>query len=140
MNYKSLAQELLESMTFRKLPTERSGHVSSGERGILSYLCFTNDGAFAGEISREVGISTGRTAIALKNLEKKGLIQRSASETDRRCVVVRITEAGSQAAEAFRLRVLDSVEDVLRALGERDAPEYVRLVKRITALEIGRRG
>ena len=55
-------------------------------------------------------------------------------------MVVRITEAGSLAAEAFRLRVLDSVEDVLRALGEHDAPEYVRLVKRITELEIGRRG
>ena len=36
MNYKPLAQELLDSMTFRKLPTERSGHISSGERGILS--------------------------------------------------------------------------------------------------------
>ena len=91
MNYKPLAQELLDSMTFRKLPTERSGHISSGERGILSYLCYINDGAFAGEISREVGISTGRTAIALKNLEKKGFITRSVSESDRRCVRVCIT-------------------------------------------------
>ncbi|MGN0802767.1 MAG: MarR family winged helix-turn-helix transcriptional regulator [Candidatus Faecivicinus sp.] len=140
MDYRALAEELLAAMAYQTMPTEEPKQLSVGERGILNYLHYHNNDAFAGEISRDLGITTGRTAIALKNLEKKGLIQRSASETDRRCVVVRITEAGSQAAEAFRLRVLDSVEDVLRALGERDAPEYVRLVKRIAAMEINRRG
>ena len=136
MNYKPLAQELLDSMTFRKLPTERSGHISSGERGFLSYLCYINDGAFAGEISREVGISTGRTAIALKNLEKKGFITRSVSESDRRCVRVCITPKGTEHAHALRDYTLQLIESMLSFLGDRDAQDYVRIMKRLLAADL----
>ena len=90
----------------------------------------------SGEISRDLGITTGRTAIALKGLEKKGLVRRAPSETDRRCVNVRITPAGREAAEAFRRHVLESIERMLRELGEDDAREYVRIVSRINELQL----
>lgn len=136
MDYKTLAEELLNSMSFRKLPTERSGHISSGERGILNYLCFVKDGAFAGEISREVGITTGRTAIALKNLEKKELIVRSISESDRRCVKVSITPKGVSHVLALRRYTLEVLESMLTWLGEEDAQSYVRIMKRLLAADL----
>ena len=136
MDYRPLAEELLNSMTFRKLPTEKSGHISSGERGILSYLYIIKDGAFAGEISREVGITTGRTAIALKNLEKKGLITRTISETDRRCVKVSITPKGTGHVLALRRHTLEILELMLNWLGEEDARTYVRIMKRLLSANL----
>ena len=134
MDYTALAHELIWALAFRKLPTESTRRLSSGEQGILNYLNFVRDGVMAGELSREIGITTGRTAIALKNLESKGLIRRQISEEDRRCVQVCITPAGQSAAEAMRAKVLDATVYVLTALGEQDAREYVRIVKRIAAL------
>ena len=75
MDYHALAQELIQTLTYRKLPTEGTRQLGSGERGILNYLHYTRDGVMAGELSRELGITTGRTAIALKNLESKGLVR-----------------------------------------------------------------
>ena len=134
MDYHALAQELIRTLSYRKLPTESTRQLSSGEQGILNYLHFVRDGVMAGELSREIGITTGRTAIALKNLESKGLIRRQISEEDRRCVQVCITPAGQSAAEAMRAKVLDATVYVLTALGEQDAREYVRIVKRIAEL------
>ena len=134
MDYHALAQELIRTLAYRKLPTEGTRQLSSGEQGILNYLHFVRDGVMAGELSREIGITTGRTAIALKNLESKGLIRRQISEEERRCVQVCIIPAGQSAAEAMRAKVLDATVYVLTALGEQDAQEYVRIVKRIAAL------
>lgn len=129
-----MAHELIWALAFRKLPTESTRRLSSGEQGILNYLNFVRDGVMAGELSREIGITTGGTAIALKKLESKGLIRRQISEEDRRCVQVCITPAGKDAAEDLRTKVLDATVYVLTELGEQDAQEYVRIVKRIAAL------
>jgi len=134
MDYHALAEELLRSMVYRTLPTEEPRQLSIGERGILNYLHFHRDGVLSGELSRDLGITTGRTAITLKSLEQKGLVRRSTSPNDRRCVIVHITDNGTAAAEEFRQRVLSSMEYALRELGEKDALEYVRLVKRIAEI------
>lgn len=133
MDYRRLAEELLDSMVYQTMPAEEPKQLSGGERGILYYLHLHNDEALAGEISRDLGLTTGRTAIALKNLEKKGLILRTTSEHDRRCVIVSITPEGTAAAEGYRADVLDSIERILSRLGEADALEYVRIIKRIVA-------
>lgn len=134
MDYHALAQELIQTLTYRKLPTEGTRQLGSGERGILNYLHYTRDGVMAGELSRELGITTGRTAIALKNLESKGLVRRQPAQEDRRCVQVCITSEGVGAAEAMWREVLDTTVYVLASLGEEDAQEYVRILKRIAAL------
>lgn len=135
MDYNALAEELLTSMAFRKMPVEHSKH-SSGEQGILLYLHNVRDGVLSGELSRDLGITTGRTAIALKDLEKKGLVSRSVSQTDRRCVVVHITEQGRNAALEFRRHALNALANTLACLGEEDARTYVRLIKKILDSDI----
>ena len=136
MDFRKLAEDLLHTIAFRKMPTEKPNQMSVGERGILNYLRYVHDGVMAGDLSRHLGITTGRTASALKSLENKGLIARGAVAGDRRYVVVRITPEGSAAAEALRAQVLAYMEDMLRALGETDARAYVRIVKRIVDIQI----
>ncbi len=135
MDYRALAKEMLETMALQKMPMDQRSQMSIGERGILTYLRFVRDGVLAGELSRELGVTTGRIAVALKNLEKKGLIQRSIDERDHRCVIVRITPRGTAEIEAISDYILSSMEDMLCALGEQDAKEYVRIIKRITQIQ-----
>lgn len=134
MDYQALAQELILSLTYRKMPTEDHRRMSIGEQGILNYLHFVKDEAMPGEISREIGITTGRTAIALKKLEEKGMICRRPSQEDRRCVRVCITPEGAQSAEAMWCETLDRTTHMLEALGEQDAKEYVRILKRLVEM------
>ncbi len=136
MEFRTLAEDLLRTMAYQKMPMEKPNQMSVGERGILNYLRYVRDGALAGDLSRDLGITTGRTASALKSLEKKGLIARDAAEDDRRCVVVHITPSGVEAAESLRKEVLEHTELMLRTLGEDDARAYVRIVKRIVEFQI----
>ena len=136
MEFRTLAEDLLRTMAYQKMPMEKPNQMSVGERGILNYLRYVRDGVLAGDLSRDLGITTGRTASALKSLEKKGLIARDAAEDDRRCVVVHITPSGVEAAESLRKEVLEHTELMLRTLGEDDARAYVRIVKRIVEFQI----
>ena len=136
MEFRTLAEDLLRTMAYQKMPMEKPNQMSVGERGILNYLRYVRDGALAGDLSRDLGITTGRTASALKSLEKKGLIARDAAEDDRRCVVVHITPSGVEAAESLRKEVLEHTALMLRTLGEDDARAYVRIVKRIVEFQI----
>lgn len=136
MEFRTLAEDLLRTMAYQKMPMEKPNQMSVGERGILNYLRYVRDGALAGDLSRDLGITTGRTASALKSLEKKGLIARDAAEDDRRCVVVHITPSGVEAAESLRKEVLEHTELMLRTPGEDDARAYVRIVKRIVEFQI----
>ena len=136
MEFRTLAEDLLRTMAYQKMPMEKPNQMSIGERGILNYLRYVRDGVLAGDLSRDLGITTGRTASALKSLEKKGLIARDAAEDDRRCVVVHITLSGVEAAESLRKEVMEHTELMLRTLGEDDARAYVRIVKRIVEFQI----
>jgi DNA-binding MarR family transcriptional regulator len=47
-----------------------------------------------GELARRVSLSQGTVTGVLDRLEKRGLVERSRSDSDRRRVLVRLTEAG----------------------------------------------
>jgi DNA-binding MarR family transcriptional regulator len=50
-----------------------------------------------GQVASELGVSSAAATKAITRLERKGLVTRSVNITDRRCVNVRITRAGSDA-------------------------------------------
>jgi len=50
----------------------------------------------AGDLAREVNLSQGTVTSILDRLEKRGLIQRVRSETDRRKVFVTLTDSGKE--------------------------------------------
>lgn len=131
MDYKELAIELFHSIASSQSPPpfdEPMKH-SRGEMGILHYLHYIKDGATAGELSEAFSVSTGRIATALKGLEKKGMILRSTDPTDKRKVVVFITEQGKESVCKGYNHAISMTEKMLRKLDEQDAKEFVRLSK-----------
>lgn len=132
MDYQKLAEELLESMSkLSKFPMQKNAErFVRGEMLALTYLSH-HDALSPGEISAEMNISTARTAKLLDSLGAKGLIIRAPDCGDKRKIRVKLTDAGASHIEAYKAHVLSSVCSVLQGLGEKDAEEYVRIMKRI---------
>jgi DNA-binding MarR family transcriptional regulator len=105
--------------------------LSLGERKILGYLTFGKNGVTSGVLSEHLHLSTPRVASALNSLSKKGYIERNKDNQDKRMVIVTITESGKDFVREEHEEALGTLEQILHKLGEQDAKEFVRIVKRI---------
>ena len=102
-----------------------------GEMFILDYLERKNGTVMPGELSVMMRDSSARTAIALRNLEQKGYIERDIDKRDRRKILVSITEEGRKLARDERAALLRKMKLIVSELGEEDTREYIRIVGRI---------
>lgn len=132
MLYDSLADELFYILSqFSKNPfQEHSRNFATGEMSILYYLDKIQDGATAGDICNYMQVTTGRVASALNSLEKKHYIQRRNHDIDKRKVIVYITESGKEYILENYQNGITLAEDILSNLGEEDAKELIRLIKK----------
>jgi MarR family transcriptional regulator, organic hydroperoxide resistance regulator len=108
--------------------------LSHGERRILGFLTFWKNEATSGELSEKLFLSTPRVAAALNSLSKKGFIERNKDENDKRIVIVTITDAGKSFMMEEHEEALSMLEKTLQKLGEKDAKEFVRILKRISEI------
>ena len=133
INYEELARELMEVFD-RRGPVPPQDKVSKsirGEMAVLRLLDHEKRMMTAGDISRVSGMKTPRIAAVLNSLEKKKLIERCTDEQDRRKVMVFLTEKGSSFCCQRKEEAVAHMTQILIRFGEEDAPEYVRLMKRL---------
>lgn len=77
-------------------------------------LVSTGGGLKVSDVARRQSVSNATASARIDRLERKGFVARVRSETDRRVVIVRLTDAGRSAARrSIKLRrdVLAEVED-----------------------------
>jgi len=134
MDYTKLAAEL-----FQMLPAPGKAHREPPVGGMHSYaLILTYIGhkevVLPKDISGIMGVSTARVAVALNDLEEKGLITREIDSDDRRQIIVRLTPKGKEASAEQKEKFLDKMAEFLAELGEDDAREYVRIMGRIAEI------
>lgn len=133
MDTRDEARELLEKIHACR-PRGFFGKVDESQRGVgfvLAYLCKSDHEVIAGELSRELGVSTARIAALLKAMEKNGLIIRQRSCEDARQTVVKITDAGEDFAEALKEQLLSKIELLIEKVGRRDLEEFIRISNKI---------
>lgn len=133
MDYTNLAHEFMEIMNqMRKCnihkPISDSMH---GEIFVLLYISKHEYNVIPSEISNEVGISTARVAATLNSLEKKGMITRKIDVNDRRRILVEMTPSGREQIENHFKMIMKITTNMLSYLGENDAKEYVRILRRL---------
>jgi len=135
VDYEKLAQEFMELMNqMRKRKTQKHLNDSmQGEHFILFYVSHHQGDSIPSEISNEMGISTARIAAALNNLESKGMITRTIDVTDRRRILIKLTDAGQKHVEEHYKMIMGITTKMLKYLGEDDAKELVRIMKRLAA-------
>ena len=134
MNYQELAEELFEFMVSVKSrpmppPPDLRG-LSRGEMGILVYLMHVKDGVSAGELSKNLQLTTGRIAATLKTLEKKTFIERRADASDGRKVLVYITAVGKEIIQNKKKEVLAHLTKNLGKFSIEEAEQFVQLMKK----------
>lgn len=127
MENENLTAEIAAKLARRRNDKYVMGRKGGGHGFILAYLSSHDGGAFPGEICREMGVSSARVAVLLRDLEAHGFITRTALSGDRRKVRVSLTEAGwRKAADKKR-----QLETYTRRLLERLTPEDARALSRI---------
>jgi DNA-binding MarR family transcriptional regulator len=128
------AADKLEAIMSQRKCMEAFTHSGKGELFILKYLASKGSPALPSEISEALHSSTSRISAALGTLQKKGQITRVVDVTNRRNILVTITDAGRQRIEAFIRHMRIHLIAVLAEMGEGDAKEFVRLMGRFSEI------
>lgn len=132
------AQELLHQLRACRSKSV-FGKIDESQKGVgfvLVYLWEADHEVIAGELAKELNVSTARIAALLRKMEKNGLIIRYRSPMDARQIVVEITEQGNAYVNQMREQILMKMELLLEKVGKEDIEEFIRISHKINkALE-----
>lgn len=136
MNYKSLAEELLEEMRrFNKMKYQKRITESlNGETGALHYINHFKTAVLPSEICDAMNVSSARIAQTLNSMEEKGLIERNMDTHDRRKILVSLTTKGKDMAAQHQQIVTEALIGILTQLGEEDSVQFVHTMRRIAEI------
>lgn len=82
-------------------------------------------------LSTSVGVDRTSGADVIRRLERRGLLVRTRSETDRRAKLIRITEAGVAYVERVRPMMARAQERFIAPLTEAERDEFYRLISKM---------
>jgi DNA-binding MarR family transcriptional regulator len=92
--------------------------------------------AKVGAIAAAAGVSAPTATRTLDGLAKQGLVERHASDEDRRCVLVALTEDGKRAVAAKRRAVQANRDKIAQQLNDEERAQATVLLQRLAnALE-----
>lgn len=107
---------------------------NKGELFVLQFLALRNTNVLPSELSAALQASTARISALLGALEKKGQIARDIDKSNRRNILVTITEAGRNRVEAEMEEIKSTLTLVFTDMGEVDTGEFLRLSRRFSEL------
>jgi DNA-binding MarR family transcriptional regulator len=87
----------------RELRREKIAGVSPQQVGLLAAIKYA-PGITVGELAADERVSTAAMSKRVSRLERDGLVARTKSEADRRCVGLTLTEEGQRALRRVRSR------------------------------------
>ena len=133
MSTRDEARELLLKIRSCR-PRSFFGKVDESQRGtgfVLNYLRESDHEVVAGELARELGVSTARIAALLKTMEKNGLILRQSSAEDARLTMVRITREGIEYNDRMWEFIVSKMELMIKMVGREELEEFIRISYKI---------
>ena len=133
MDKRDEAREILLQMR-SCVPKSFFNEVGETQRGMGFVLVFLDEAegdVYAGDIARELGVSTARIAALLNRMEKNGLITRETDAHDARKTVVGITQLGRQWTRRTKEQILDKTELLLEKVGREELREFIGISRKI---------
>ena len=139
MDYTALTLELFEEVhkLQRSKFRQKVFDPMQGETYILKKIAHHDGDILPGEISSEMNVSSARIATALNSLEGKGLITRRIDPSDRRRILVSLTPEGKAASDEHHRAVIAQAAKMLSLLGEHDAREFLRIIRKLSETDQG---
>lgn len=129
---------------FRRIDKLMSGHVESRFESLdISFMQWValkvvreGKAGNAGELARELAITTGATTRMIDVLEGRGLLMRDRGGADRRVVHLAVTPAGRDAIVSLQHHVVEAWNEVLADFDQAEVDNVVScLVRLLTAAE-----
>ena len=115
-------------------PKDYFGKIDDSRKGsgfILICLHGSDHDVLAGELAKELNVSTARIAALLKTMEKNGLVERFHPASDARQTVVRLTAAGNDEAEKLKECIIEKTMHLVDRVGRKDLDEFIRISGKI---------
>ena len=128
-----LAKEILETlsnMDKRSVLTKRK-FLLKGEDLFLAVLEEIGGISTPSKLAEYTDFTPARLSAIIKSLEGKGFISRQPDELDKRCTIIEITEKGTEHSKKLRKDIVSNSLEIIEKLGEKDAVEFLRLIKRL---------
>jgi DNA-binding MarR family transcriptional regulator len=124
--------------SFAKLRNYISKTDYGGENKVLGYLGHyehhlgSKAQVLPSEIAKQQHMTTARVSMTVKTLEKKGLVIRTNSRTDRRHVYISLTPKGRQ--ECFkRMKIMHAkMFGILNKLPKQDLEDFIRILQTVS--------
>jgi DNA-binding MarR family transcriptional regulator len=92
------------------------------------------------ELGRHLGLDKSSITGLVARAQRRGLVDRSVSEIDRRVVRVSITDAGRDLVEQIAGRFAERIGNLVAALPDADRRDFSRLASQIVLADIRRHG
>lgn len=86
-----------------------------------------------GQLIRQTLVTSGTMTNRVDRLERRGLVERSPSPTDRRGVIVRLTTSGQHTVDAAMADLLDRERELLAELSDADRDSLAAMLRRLLA-------
>ena len=99
-----------------------------GEYGLLWILLNADGPVTVGQLSEELQVVPGRMTDILKQLEKKGMITRTRSMSDRRVVEVSLLDAGREEVIRRRAHIKEKFGGINQCFSDEEEKELLRLL------------
>lgn len=99
----------------------------------LGLLTVLNQGDTLDQVtlSTQVGIDRTSGADVIKRLERRGLVERFASQQDRRAMLVRITDSGRDLVLKMQPKMQSAQDRLLEPLSEADRQQFTLLMQQV---------
>jgi len=132
-----LIEQLTELIPRRNIGGPGRNHSEGGSAAgaVMRCLARSEAGFSPGDLGRELGVTGPRITVILNDLEKRGQIQRTTAEEDRRSVVVTLTRDGRETVEQFNCRRRMRVTRLVEKIGPEDARALLRILQAAREME-----
>ena len=121
----------IQGRIFEKLLARSGVDAFNGAQGRILYVLWQQDELPIVEVSRQTGLAKTTLTGMLDRLESQGLVVRSADPSDRRQIIIRLTEKAKQLSESYA-RVSDEMTAIFyRGLSEDDIVRFESVLDHI---------
>lgn len=102
---------------------------NKGELFVLGFLSMQDDAALPSDLSAGLCASNARISALLSSLEKKNQIERNIDKSNRRNILVSITDAGRERFEKEKIEMNTVLGKAFIDMGESNTNEMLKLLK-----------
>ncbi|MBC8532194.1 MarR family winged helix-turn-helix transcriptional regulator [Gehongia tenuis] len=131
-----VVRQLMEAFhAFQKLHVEKHGPKIGASRSEITLLLMLHahggeKGLKVSQLSRRLDVAPPTVTQMINSLERKGFLERSIDPEDRRAVLVKLTERGSEIMERGRRELMQRFHGLIQYMGPEDAKELARLLNK----------